>query len=89
LENILRLSNLEHGILFLSSYDRDNTRTSTGPAKSRFLIGKEFPPKRVTCAEQSIISNEYNILGSAREKINNIYGNKKVNAKFNTKCCTL
>lgn len=51
LENILRLSNLDHGIPSLSSYDRDNPRTSTGTAKSIFLTEKEFPPKYVTCPE--------------------------------------
>jgi hypothetical protein len=51
LENILRLSNLEHGISSLSSYDRDNPRKSTGTVKSRFLAEKEVPPVHVTFAE--------------------------------------
>jgi len=88
LENILRISKLEHGIPSLSSYNRDNPRISTGTAMSRFLTKKVVPPKHVTSAENSIRHNEYKILGSAREKINNIYGNKKVNSKCNIKCCT-
>jgi hypothetical protein len=50
LENIVRLSNLEHITHSLSSYDREDAPISTGAVKSRFLAEKEAP-KYVNCAE--------------------------------------